>query len=130
MVNILMKLAKMAAPALLKKIFLKESLWRHSSCPWRHWQNFITWFTLKCNFGHVTKVWQLQHFCERSYYNLIKDLTSRSIWPEKPLFLKGRLGSSSIIWSVAQSKHTWWAWTLWTSTMRENWWFWDEVKRD
>ena len=34
------------------------------------------------------------HFYERSYHNL----NFTRIWPEKPLFLRGGSGSSSIIW--------------------------------
>ena len=45
--------SKNGCPGLLKiKVFWKR-LWRHTFCPWRHQQNFITWF--KC--GYVTKVW-------------------------------------------------------------------------
>ena len=45
-------------------------------------KNFITWLILYCRFGHVTKVWQLYHFHERSYHNLFE----------------GRSWFSSIIW--------------------------------
>ena len=38
------------------KGFLKYRLWRHNLCPWRHQQNYITWFKLYCRCGHVTKV--------------------------------------------------------------------------
>ena len=42
----------------------------HNFCSRRHQQSFITWPKLYCKCGHVTKVWWLQHFCERSYHNL------------------------------------------------------------
>ena len=35
-----------------------------------------------------------KHFYERSHHNL----NFIRIWPEKPLFFRGGLGSSSIIW--------------------------------
>ena len=38
------------------KGILKERLWRHNFCPWRHQQIFITWFKLYYRCGHVTKV--------------------------------------------------------------------------
>ena len=61
---------------------MKQCLWRHDFCPWRHQQSFTTWFISCCRCGHVTKVWKLYHFCKRSYNNL----NFIKIWQEKPHF--------------------------------------------
>ena len=70
---------------------LKRRLWRHNFCPWCYQQNFKSRLKLYCRFGHVTKVWC---FYERSYHKL----NFIGIWPEKSIFLRGALGSSSIIY--------------------------------
>ena len=49
---------KMATPGLLKiKVFWDRVYGVYNLCPWRHQQNFITWFKLYYRCGHVTKVW-------------------------------------------------------------------------
>ena len=53
------------------------------------------WVILHCKCGNLTKVWKLQHFYERSYHNFKT---------EKPIFLSGWFGSSSIIYD--------WYWVL------------------
>ena len=93
MFTILMMSAKMATPGLLKiKIFwnigydiiisvhdvTKKILSRDS--------NYIVDMVMWPKFGNY-------HFYERSYHNL----KFMRIWPEKQLFLRGGLGSSSVI---------------------------------
>ena len=74
------------------------------------------------------------YFSERSYHNF----NFLWIWPEKPTFLKGGLGSSSVIWvwnycmalafysSVAKSLKVWtrksWGLISPFGEDRENWW--------
>ena len=71
-------------------------LWRHNFCPWRQKYKFFTWLKFYCWCGHVARVWYLQHFYETNYCNL----NFIRIWPGKTLFLRGGLGSSSIIWDL------------------------------
>ena len=84
MVTILMISAKMATLGLLKiRIFWNKGY--DIIISWRHPQIFITWFKFYYRCGHVTKVWQLYHFYEKSYHNL--DFIR--IWLEKPFFFEG-----------------------------------------
>ena len=94
MVTILMISAKISTPGLLKiRVFWNNDYDVIISFD-DVTKNFTTWFKLCYRCGHVTKVWYLQHFYEKSYHNL----NFIRIWPEKPLFLRGGLGSSLIIW--------------------------------
>ena len=59
----------------------------------------VTNKSLSCDSNYIVDVFMGPkfgnwHFCERSYHNL----NFIRIYPEKPSFLKGGLGSSSIIW--------------------------------
>ena len=83
MVTILIMPAKMATLCLVKiKVFQITHCDIIVFCPWHAQQNFITRLNLYCKCGHVTEVWQLYHFNERSYHNL----NLMRHWSEKPFF--------------------------------------------
>ena len=90
MVTILMMSAKLATPGLLKiNIFWNKGYddiifdYGVNNKILSHDSNYI-----------VEMVMWLEHFYKRSYHNL----NIIRIWPEKPLSLRGGLGSSSKTW--------------------------------
>ena len=90
MVSNLMISAKLATPGFLKtKVFWNKDL----SCE----SNYIVDVVMWSKVGNY-------HFYEKSYHNL----NFISIWPEKSIFLRSALGSSSIIWVW----HEVWPWNF------------------
>ena len=75
--------------------------WYNNFNQWYHQQNFIKELKLYSRCGHVTKFCLIYHFYERSYHNW-KFLR---IWPKKLIFLRGGLGTSSIIWTYYHTRY-------------------------